>query len=136
MSEQVAQLLSTFASDLDLVLVAIVVSQIKRGQRWMGDDGPEKLDSALGLDVVATKAEMDQSLVVTLHYFGELLQPSIGEAVLAEIKLCKLGVVLDDLADDMNSLVAQGHVTEVELASALLFMVLDNHVEEAQHLLL
>ena len=39
----------------------------------MGDDRPEKLDSAFGLYVVAAKAEMDQSLVVTLHYFGELL---------------------------------------------------------------
>ena len=73
MSEQVAQLLGTLATDLDLVFVAVVVGQIKRGQGRMGDDGPEKLDSAFGLYVVAAKAEMDQSLVVTLHYFGELL---------------------------------------------------------------
>ena len=59
MSEQVAQLFGTFATDLDLVLVAVVVGQIKRGQRWMRDDGPKKLDSALGLDVVAAEAEMD-----------------------------------------------------------------------------
>lgn len=136
MSEQVAQLFGTFATDLDLVLVAVVVGQIKRGQGWMRDDGPEKLDRALGLDVVATEAEMDQSLVVTFHNFSELLKPRIGEAILAEIKLSELRVVLDNLTNDMNSLVAQGHVTEVELACALLFMVLDDHVEEAEHLLL
>ena len=136
MSEQVAQLLGTLATNLDLIFVAVVVGQIKRGQGWMGDDGPEELDSAFGLDVVAAEAEMDQSLVVTLHYFSELLQPSVSEAILAEIKLSKLGVVLDDLANDMNSLVAQSHVTEVELACALLFVVLDDHVEEAEHLLL
>ena len=102
----------------------------------MRNDRLEELNGALSLNVVATKAEMDQSLVVTLQHFSQLLQPSVSKAVLAEVKLSELCVVLDDLADDMNSLVAQGHVTEVELASALLFMVLDDHVEEAQHLLL
>ena len=66
MPQQVSQLLSTLAPNLDLVLVAVIVGEIKRSQGWMRNDRLEELNRALSLNVVATKAEMDQSLVVTL----------------------------------------------------------------------
>ena len=54
--EHVAELFCTLSSDLNFVLVAVVVGQADRGQCWMGDQRAEKRDSALCVDVVATKA--------------------------------------------------------------------------------
>ena len=60
----------------------------------------EKLHGAIRLDIVPTQAEVDDRLVVCLQSPGQLLEPNAGETILAQIKLSKFGVVLDNLTND------------------------------------
>ena len=78
---------------------------------------------------------MDQSLILVLQCLGQLLQANVGEAILTKIKLRKSSIVFDDLTDDVQGLVPERHVREVQLSRAD-FMVLEDQVEEAEHLLL
>ena len=135
-AEEVAQLFSSLAPNLDLVFVAVVVCEVERGQARVAHHALEKMHCSLSLDVIPAKAQMDERLVAGLEDFGELLEASVRKTILAQIKLSELGVILDDLADDVDGLVAESHVAEVEFARCRLSVVLDDQVEEAEHLLL
>ena len=54
--EHVAKLFCALSPDLNFVLVAVIVGQADRGESRVGDQRAEKRDSALCVDVVATKA--------------------------------------------------------------------------------
>ena len=79
---------------------------------------------------------MHNRAVVELEHLGELLDARIRETVFAEVQLCELRVLLDDLADYVHSLISKRHLGQIELTSALDSIILHDHVEEAQHLLL
>ena len=102
----------------------------------MAQDAFEKRDCSLSLDIITTQAQMHECSITALQHSCQLLEPCIRETVLTEVQLCKLRVILDDLADNMHRLVTQGHLSEVQLSSAHLSMVLHDDVEEALHLLL
>lgn len=87
MLQKLAKLFSSFGTNFDLVLVAIVVGEIERGQTFMTDQTPEESNCTFGLNVVATQAEVHECLVVVLKHAGQLLQACVREAVLANVEL-------------------------------------------------
>ena len=73
---------------------------------------------------------------MALHNSGQLLQSGIRETIFTDVKLCKLCIVLDDLANHVHSLVTEGHFSQVQFASSDSFVIFDEEVKEAEHLLL
>ena len=96
----------------------------------------EELDGAFGCYVVAPETQVNNRLVVGMENVSELLDACTCETVFAEVQLCKLIVIFDNLADNMHRLIAKSHFRKIQFASASHFMVLHHHIKKAKHLLL
>ena len=92
--QQSAEFFCSLITDLDFVLVAVIVGKVERGQAFVAHQALEKLDSSLDLDIVTTETEMDNSLVVALKNACELLDSNIGDKISAQINLRKSCVIL------------------------------------------
>ena len=83
MFEQGTKLFSTFYTDLDFVLVAVVIGKVERSEAFVTLKAFEKLYGSFNLNIVTTKTQMDKSLVVSLNDSSQLLEACIGKAILA-----------------------------------------------------
>ena len=92
--QQSAKFFCSFITNLNFVLVAVIVREVKRGHAFVAHQALEKLDSALDLDVITTQTETDDSLVVALKNASKLLDSNIGDEIPAQINLGKFSVIL------------------------------------------
>ena len=85
MPKHCAELFSSLSSNLDFVLVAVIVGKVERGEAFVAYQAPEKLNSALDLDIVTTETEMDNSLVIALKNSCKLLDSNICDKISVQL---------------------------------------------------